>query len=101
MSPKMRFCARSKQPRVTLCRLSLVCSRVYESRFTCGAEGDEVRAACKKLLLGAGGRVRTCPASHLQALLLHIVRFRGEPHRLAESSPGSVTDWRCGRVFRA
>ena len=65
------------------------------------AEGDVVKAACKKLLLGARGRDRTCPASHPQALLLHILRFRGEARRLAESSSGLVTYCRGGRVYRA
>lgn len=58
MSPKMRFCARSKQPRVTLCRLSLVCSRVYESRFTCGVREDVVKVAHEGLSL----EVRCCKA---------------------------------------
>lgn len=90
MSPKMRFCARSKQPRVTLCRLSLVCSRVYESRFTCKGRGSKVRAAGGRpwgLGVGAG----PIQVSRLQALLLYILRFRVEALRPADSSPGLVT----------
>lgn len=50
-----------------------------------------VRAVCTGLTLGAGSWGGTSPASHPQAPLFHILRYRVEALRSADSSTGLVT----------